>query len=224
MAFVVPEGLVVPVFTDGFVVALLIAGFTAVPVADLAVVLVAGLKVEDVVGFVVVVKAVLVVVVAAGLVFEVAGLVVVPAGLTVLPFAGLVVGVVPDARCVLTAGFAVVVGTGRAAGVPVLVPVEVDDLAGAVPVEVAVRLAGAGVLPAGRRIGITIGVVLIESTTGRIVGAPIGVYTSVTQPDGLRVCAPPLAYTSTYCPVVFSCKPFWFICLFVASQTLAMCE
>jgi hypothetical protein len=215
VAFVVPEGLVVPVFTGGLAAAL-VAGFT-VPVAGLAVVLVAGLTVVDVAGFVVVV--------AAGcLAGDVAGLVVVPAGLTVLPFAGLAVGVVPDARCVLTAGFAVVVGTGRAAGVPVLVPVEVDDLAGAVPVEVAVRLAGAVVLPAGRRIGTTTGVVLIESATGRIVGAPIGVYTSVTQPDGLRVCAPPLAYTSTYCPVVFSCKAFWFICLFVASQTLAMCE
>jgi hypothetical protein len=217
LVLVVPEGLVAPVPADGFVVALLVAGFTFVPVAGLAVVLVAGLTVVDVAGFVVVV--------AAGcLAGDVAGLVVVPAGLTVLPFAGLAVGVVPDARCVLTTGFAVVVGTGRAAGVPVLVPVEGDDLTGAVPVDVAVRLAGAAVLPAGRRIGTATVVVLIESATGRIVGAPIGVYTSVTQPDGLRVCAPPLVYTSTYWPVVFSCKAFWFICLFVASQTLAMCE
>ena len=215
--------LIAPVPADGFEAAL-VAGFI-VPVAGLAVVLVAGLTVEDVVGFVVVVATVLVVGVAAGLVVEVAGLLVVLAGLTVLPFAGLVVGVIPEARCVLTAGLDVVVDAGRAAGVPVLVPVEADDLTGAAPVEVAVRLTSeVVVLPAGRRIGTTTGVVLIESATGRIVGAPIGVYTSVTQPDGLRVCAPPLAYTSTYCPVVFSCKAFWFICLFVASQTLAMCE
>ena len=212
----------VVVFVVAVVAGLVVAGFCVVVPESLAVV-VAGLAV------LLLVVAGLAAVFPAGLFVvpvPVDGFAVVPvpleAGFAVLPVTGLV-PVDPVGLGAVTVGFAAVVDAGFVAdGVPDGLGVLTAGFAAVVTGFV--TAAGFCVFPASaRRIG-AVTAAIVESIAVSIVGAPIGVYTSVTHAEGLRVWSLPLAYTSIYWPVVFSCNIFWLICLLVASHTLGICE